>query len=348
MMTGYKCIYCLQTKEETEFNREHVVPQMMGKYQNGFVLNDFQVCKECNDYFSKQIEGKIALDSFEAFLRMQYRDTPMSDGRKLNKNRIRLIGDEGIFKGIPFTVITDISSPYRVRFESEPMVGIINSVEKCEYDYYSLEELPYADEEAIERMKKSTQPIINTGIGRERLEPVLIDKGYLIGEYAYSEKSVLDLYEEPEFTTAIKMSIDPIIRRVCAKTVFNYLCYSKGKEFVLNSRFNEIRKYIRYGEWSDDLWFRYSKGPVSTVNMPNNTAHVVGYMWYPENGQWIFCGCLTWFGELTYIFSLGKTGNKVQKLNVLDSTKMACFNNVDRTIIEDDAVHIYGGRPNSE
>lgn len=82
--------------------------------------------------------------------------------------------------------------------------------------------------------------------------------------------------------------------------------------------------------------------------MPNNTAHVVGYMWYPENGQWIFCGCLTWFGELTYIFSLGKTGNKVQKLNVLDSTKMACFNNVNRTIIEDDAVHIYGGRPNSE
>ena len=46
--------------------------------------------------------------------------------------------------------------------------------------------------------------------------------------------------------------------------------------------------------------------------------------------------------------ALGKTGNKVQKLNVLDSTKMACFNNVNRTIIEDDAVHIYGGRPNSE
>jgi len=345
-MQKHKCIYCLKTKDETEFNREHVVPQMMGKYQNGFVLNDFQVCQECNSYFSEQIENKIALDSYEALLRMQHRDTPMSDGRRLIGNRIRLTGDEGIFKGIPFTVITDKSSPYRIRFESEPMVGIINSIEKQEYDYYLLENLPEATAEVIKRMKASTQPILNTGITREHLEPVLIEKGYLIGNCTYSEKSVLDLYKEPEFTTAINMKIDPIMRRVCAKTVFNYLCYSKGKEFVLNSSFDGIREYIRYGHWSEDLWFRYSKGPVSTAERPNDTAHVVGYMWYPENDQWIFCGCLTWFGDLTYIFKLGGTSCKVQKFNKLDSTQMACFNNVDRIITEDDAVHIYGGREN--
>lgn len=118
----------------------------------------------------------------------------------------------------------------------------------------------------------------------------------------------------------------------------------QGKEFVLDSSFDAIREYIRYGNWSDQLWFRYSKGPVSTVEMPNDTAHVVGYMWYREHGEWIFCGCLTWFGDLTYIFKLGKTSQKVQKINVLDSTRMACFNNVHRIITEDDAVHIYGGR----
>lgn len=347
-MAKYKCIYCLQIKDEIDFNREHVVPQMMGKYQNGFVLSDFQVCQECNTYFSEQIENKIALDSYEAFLRMQYRDTPMSDGRKLNGNRIRLIGDEGIFKGITFSVVTDKSSPYRVRFESEPMVGIINSIEKQEYDYYSLENLPDATEEVINRMKESTQPIINSGIDRELLEPALIEKGYLVGHYTYSEKSVLDLYKEPEFMTAINLKIDPIMRRVCAKTVFNYLCYSRGKEFVLDSTFDAIREYIRYGNWSEQLWFRYSKGPVSTVEMPNDTAHVVGYMWFPENGQWIFCGCLTWFGDLTYIFKLGNTSQTVQKINILDSTRMVCLNNVDRTITEDDAIHIYGGRPDSD
>ena len=69
---------------------------------------------------------------------------------------------------------------------------------------------------------------------------------------------------------------------------------------------------------------------------------------FPENGQWILCGCLTWFGDFTYIFKLGVTNQKVQQVNILDSTKMACFNNVDRTITEDDAIHIYGGRSDSD
>ncbi len=340
----HKCIYCLQEKNENEFNREHVVPRMMGTYKNGFVLSDFQVCQECNTYFSEQLENGIALDSYEALLRMQHRDTPMSDGRKLIGDRIRLVGGEGIFKGILFTVVTDKSNPYRMRFDSEPMVGIIKSVERQEYDYYLLEEIPEASEEVIKRMKESNQSIINTGIDRVLLEPVLIERGYLSKQFTYYEKSIYELYKESEFTTEINMKIDSITQRVCAKTVFNYLCYSTSKEFVLDSRFDEIRDYIRYGNWSDRLWFRISKGPVSTAEMPNDTAHAVGYMWYPENGQCFFCGCLTWFGDITYVFKLGDSDQIVQEANGLYPTKLACFNNVDRTIKEDEAVHIFQKR----
>ena len=42
----YKCIYCKQEKDGSEFNREHVVPRMMGTYENGFVLNSYEVCEE--------------------------------------------------------------------------------------------------------------------------------------------------------------------------------------------------------------------------------------------------------------------------------------------------------------
>lgn len=84
-----------------------------------------------------------------------------------------------------------------------------------------------------------------------------------------------------------------------------------------------------------------AKGPISTAEMPNETAHVVGYMWYPENSHWVFCGFLTWFGDFTYVFKLGDTDLKVQKVNMLHSTRVANFNNVDRTIAEDDAVHIF-------
>ncbi|WP_353892886.1 HNH endonuclease [Proteinivorax hydrogeniformans] len=344
-MKNHKCIYCLQMKHEKDFNKEHVVPQMMGKYENGYVLSDFQVCQECNSYFSINVENIIALDSYEAFLRMQFRNTPMSDGRKLQGNRIRLIGDENIFKGVPFIVITDKDNPYRVRFESEPMVGIVNDVERQEYNYYTIDDLPEATEEVISKMKIAPSPIVNTGISKDDLDRVLIEKGYLKNScYSYTEMSVADVFKEPDFTTKISFKIDSIMRRVCAKTVFNYLCYLNGKEFVLDSNFDNIRKYIRYGTWSEQLWFRYSKGPVSSVVMPNDTSHVVGYMWFPEDGQWILCGCLTWYGDLTYIFKLGETQKSLEKYNFLDSTKMACFNNVNRTIIVDDSVHVYGGR----
>ena len=42
-MAKHKCIYCLQEKDETAFNREHVVPRMMGTYQNGYVLSNYEV-----------------------------------------------------------------------------------------------------------------------------------------------------------------------------------------------------------------------------------------------------------------------------------------------------------------
>ena len=86
----HKCIYCLQEKEDDQFNKEHVVPQMMGKYNNGYVLSHNQVCQECNSYFCNELENKIGLDSFEAFLRTQYRSKPLSDGHTLRKQRLQV------------------------------------------------------------------------------------------------------------------------------------------------------------------------------------------------------------------------------------------------------------------
>lgn len=67
----YTCIYCKKEKDDDAFNREHVIPRMMGRYINALVLSNYQICQECNSYFSKEIEDKILLDSYEAFLRMK-------------------------------------------------------------------------------------------------------------------------------------------------------------------------------------------------------------------------------------------------------------------------------------
>ena len=84
----HKCIYCLEEKEDRFFNKEHVVPRMMGTYNNGLVLSHKQVCESCNSFFRDELENKLDLDSFEAWLRMQYRTKPLANGTILRKQRI--------------------------------------------------------------------------------------------------------------------------------------------------------------------------------------------------------------------------------------------------------------------
>ena len=342
-MAKHKCIYCLQEKDESAFNREHVVPRMMGTYQNGYVLSNYEVCEECNSYFSRELEDKIGLNSMEGFLRMQHGRT-MSDGRMLRGDRVSFKGTDGIFNGLDFIPVVDNQNPERIHFDILPRIGILADAQSEEYNYYEAESLPKASPETLARLRGKEAGIVTVGMTQEEAIPHLKDKGYLDTSYAFNEVSVKDLYKKADFTTKITASIDSIVRRTCAKVVLNYLCYSKGKDFVLSDDFNDIRNYIRYGKWSDSLWFRYSQGPVTSVEMPNDTAHVVGYMWFPEKESWILCGCLTWFGETTYVFKLGETEHHVSLINMLPSTKMACFDNDSRTIIEDEAIYLFAPR----
>lgn len=60
---------------------------------------------------------------------------------------------------------------------------------------------------------------------------------------------------------------------MCAKTIFNYLCWSNSVEFMLDSKFDVLKKYIRYDEWNDRLWFR-----CNSSHTLNATSPVVGTM----------------------------------------------------------------------
>ena len=349
-MTKHKCIYCLEEKEDTEFNREHVVPRMMGTYDNGYVLSNHQVCQACNSYFSTNIENSIGLDSYEAFLRMQYSPKTMSDGRALGNKRIRFHGTEGIFKGLTFTVAADTSLGERFHMAIEPCVGI--EQENGEYQYYPLEELPQISEEQREELRDQHKRIIQFGYEKETVEAALKEKGYIKdGSFTFSMGSIEQEYNEPDFTAGISFSVDSIIRRVCAKTVFNYLCYTTDSSYVLSPEFNAIRNYIRNGTWDEnELWFRVSTGYVSAITPPNDTCHVVGYMLYVHDGKAELVGCLTWFGAITYIFHLADIKPQCSTANVIElpavDTRMCIFDNQGRTVSEaDPATYIYGGRP---
>lgn len=347
----YTCIYCKQDKDEKEFNREHVVPRMMGRYMNGLVLSDHQVCEQCNSYFSKELEDKIALDSYEALLKMHSGTKKMSDGRRLRETRLTISGNEDVFKGLKFTPIADSTQEEGVALEIKPCVGF--KVSDDEYEYFDIEEIPEATKEDVQKLKDFADPVIQFGYEQNQVMDVLKKKGYVTDTAEYSERNITEKYREDTFVTSIKFSVDSIVKRVCAKTIFNFLCWNNSAEYMLNARFDPLREYIRNGTWSENLWFRASRGFVTNATPPNETAHAVGTMLYDNNGVWELLGCITWFGEITYILKVcelcpvksyklsnGETAICVPKID----TPFKYFDNATKTITDDGARFIYNGR----
>lgn len=62
-----RCVYCLERKPSTDFNREHVVPEAFGKFKHNLVLTC--VCRACNQAFGDDFDRKFAKDSPEGFAR---------------------------------------------------------------------------------------------------------------------------------------------------------------------------------------------------------------------------------------------------------------------------------------
>ena len=349
----HRCIYCKQDKEDEQFNREHVIPRMMGRYIGAPVLSDYQVCQECNSFFSKEIENKISLDSYEAFLRMKYGTKKMSDGRHLSNSRISLNGVEGIFDGLKFNAVSDSKNSERIHLEISPCIGIKKT--KDTYDYYSLDELPDATDEKIQELKEYESPIVQFGYSAEDATDALIKKGYIPENTQYSEIGIEEIYGGTDFTTSIRFTIDSLVRRVCAKTLFNYLCWSTSSENMLDSKFDDIREYVRNGVWSNNLWFRYSMGFVSTAIPANDTSHAMGTMIYhnPDTEMWELLGCITWFGEITYIIKICDLDHYIehnfgdeQRIVICPpyNTEFLFFDNETGNITKDSAVFFYGGR----
>ncbi len=352
----YRCIYCLEEKDKKDFNREHVMSQMMGKYENSFVLGKNQVCQNCNSYFSKELENDISLDSYEGFLRMQYgKANPMSDGRKLRRNHVAIKADSGDIKGLSFVPVVNKNNSENISLETVPSIGILQRNDNdAKYEFYDADKLPVATKEIMDFLSGKESGIITAGISEEDAWPILQEKGYVTEKSVYKGTSIPELLDDTALSTKITYTEDSRIRRVWAKIIFNYICFYAGKDYVLDKRFDLFRRFIRYGESSEKIKYKKESGPISTAEMDNKRSHVVGTMVKAENGNWSLYGHVTLFGESTYIFKIAELGIPINRyydpntgLEIIDlrnipETKMAVFNNETRKITEDSSYQIYG------
>jgi len=323
METLFKCVYCLQEKPKNEFNTEHVIPKAFGRYENSLTLHDNQVCKECNSAFSKELEIKIARNSYESVMRVSKGVKTKSDGELLDGSRINIQGIDGIYKGLELKVIVDNNSSEKVSFVPYPAIGIKINENPIEYRYFKPEDFPNYSEIIKERTLGSKIQILGWSLTESEIGNLLGKKGYR-SDISFSCSGEPTISDNP-FNTKVNLHFDCVFNRLIAKTVFNYLIYNEGCEIALLPKFDPIRKFIRYGIPSDFIKIGHSNGKLEIFKEEEN-SHIVGLAWGEKSSRSLY-GIVSWFQETTHSICLTDIGE-----NIARDLPMSKFNNDSRQI----------------
>jgi hypothetical protein len=237
------CIYCQEEKSRDHFNREHVLPRSFGTFNQNLVLNS--VCKECNSYFADNLELKMARDSFEGMMRFVIGGKSTKEFRRYGSKATTNVSvrsrtnERGMWLRL---VPKSDGRGFEVEFEEQ--IGFADKRD-CPETWYLADALPSRSEVA-KRLgvdRSSLFRISLLGADHQRLKDKLREAGFL--EFKDDGEMQLPFGETLPVEHEFRMG-DPEFRTL-AKILLNYLALVLGSDFVGKSRFDVIRRYIRYG-----------------------------------------------------------------------------------------------------
>jgi hypothetical protein len=278
-----KCVYCIRDLSENMFTREHVFPESFGVFRDNFTLLN-KVCHHCNQYFGNILELNLARDSLEGIKRYDFKINRSKEIKNLGrKSGLVIKVAEGILKGA-YAFLTFSPEQDKPIIKPLPQVGF-RKIDSGEYVFYPLWKIPRkAELNESEFDANKPKGILILGCKVEEAEKKLDEKGFKIkfGEEAQSglEKANNTL------ECKIEWPIDDTIRRAVAKIAFNYLAFWEGVKFVLNEKFDPIRRYIRWGEKIDYPFVLVDSNPILADEPKagrSRLGHVITINWASDN-----------------------------------------------------------------
>ena len=255
-----RCIYCLLELPEDQFNTEHIVPRQLGSFRET-VRNDrltlhLTVCADCNSYFGKTIELAFGRDSIEAVYRLKYGQKRPREFQGFNSERVVFrvpdyMPDGGV-------VLTPAASPdgKEIVMMLPPQVGVLLPGENL-YRYYTADDLAGDGGDGLPTPDQSVKLrlLAADDAGVQQVRSLV-----LMRFPKFREEGKLGL-PPPEridgkMLVEIKFKVDRLLARAVAKIAFNYMAFHAGSNFALNTSFDPIRRFIRYGEGGEN-WRRF-------------------------------------------------------------------------------------------
>jgi len=295
------CIYCLQYKPASEFQkREHVIPQAFGRFSpDNLILYD-KVCDECNGYFGGKLELFLARDSLEGIERLRHKMYPKDTLKKRRRVQIKIA--EGKWKGV-------IAEEYpsgqygQIGLERPLQVGFFNQTSQ-EYDYFLLQDIPTQRELEAKGYDTRNKEVLLLAEKESELEPLmelLNSKGINLSP---KDKPIKEEDSGTDVLASLEITIDSTILRALAKIAFNYLAFVAGREFVLSRDFNEIREFIRSGRRDHREFLVLNSAPILYEDQKCGIRVTQGHLITIEWQRTVLISRISLFNLKTYIVRL--------------------------------------------
>lgn len=234
-----RCIYCLDEKDDAEFDREHVIPQAFGTFDSDTLVIDC-VCKECNSLFGRTIDEKLARDTIEGIDRVAVGLKQAAEFKTLGRRSTTYVelDRDGPMQGALAYHVPDPSGD-GLAVAPLPQIGFARSPDGP-FEWFLLHELPTKEDLRAKGYERGT-----TLFNRTRGAPIsdcvaaLEAKGFTGLKV---EAQVLPPSGPVKSETVACMGDDDF--RALAKIAFNYLTVIAGQRLVLDPAFNDIRRYV--------------------------------------------------------------------------------------------------------
>ncbi len=233
------CIYCLERKPVSAFNREHVMHQAFGLFNCNLVLDC--VCISCNDFFSGDIDLKFGRDSVEGFFRYLSGMKSTAEYKSLGRrSTTRVEFRDGDSVGAAGYLVPSKDGGPDLGVDFAPQFGF-SLTEDGPKTWFPRDELPTRERLGEHGFGKGPFVVHTRGMFLEEAQTLLKAKGYPLNH------EFRTWYPEDErvATTTIGLIGRPEMR-VAAKIAMNYLAHVAGPCIVRAPQFDDLRRFVRH------------------------------------------------------------------------------------------------------
>lgn len=260
------CIYCLEKKSDELFNREHVIPEAFGKFEENLVLDC--VCTDCNSYFGDSIDLKLARDSIEGLDRHWSGMKPVAEFKSLGRRSTTHVRfpEGSIYGGEGYPAPNPDGGELRVM--AYPQLGLEQpDVARC---WFRREDVPERSSlESLGFDLKNDLFIHVREMSAEDARELLLSKGYT----KLADFTVYDPPPEETIETLMVGIIGDPERRAATKIAMGYVAAVTNPALVRTPPFDEVRKFARHGLGSSRVHVSENPWRVTRADGPPARGH---------------------------------------------------------------------------